>query len=95
MCDREQVASNARARSGGRYTAAGEAQAIHYYLDEFGKVYAVVTSPKYSPRVGSKYAPLPFRMCHDTGGALTLVNPLVQVDGWNSCVGVPDPKGFK
>jgi len=48
---REQVASNARARSGGRYTAAGEAQAIHYYLDEFGKVYAVVTSPKYSPRV--------------------------------------------
>jgi hypothetical protein len=48
---REQVASNGRAKPGGRYTAAGDTQSIHYVLDQYSKVYAIVTIPNYSPRV--------------------------------------------
>mmetsp|Transcript_1205 Transcript_1205/g.1221 ORF Transcript_1205/g.1221 Transcript_1205/m.1221 type:complete len:230 (-) Transcript_1205:256-945(-) len=48
---REQVASNGRAKPGGKYTAAGDQQCIHYVLDQYSKVYALVTLPSYSPRV--------------------------------------------
>lgn len=51
MFHREQVASNGRAKPGGRYTAAGDMQSIHYVLDQYSKVYALVTLPTYSPRV--------------------------------------------
>lgn len=48
---RECVAGNAKIQSGRRYTVEGESQAIHYTLDPQGRVYALVTNPKYSPRV--------------------------------------------
>ena len=47
---REQVASNGTAKPGGRYSAAGDAQSIHYTLDASSRVYAIVTHPKYSTR---------------------------------------------
>ncbi len=47
---REQVASNANAKSGGRYTAAGGQQSIHYILDTYGRVYSIVTHSGFSQR---------------------------------------------
>lgn len=48
---REQVASNGIAKPGGRYSAAGDVQSIHYALDSSSRVYAIVTHPKFSTRV--------------------------------------------
>lgn len=47
---REQVASNAHARPGGKYTATGDLQSIHYTLDHMGRIYAIVTNPSFSVR---------------------------------------------
>ncbi len=47
---REQVASNPTARPGGRYTAAGGQQSIHYMLDAYSRVYAIVTHANFSAR---------------------------------------------
>ena len=47
---REQVASNGTAKPGGRYSAAGDVQSIHYTLDSSSRVFAIVTHPKYSTR---------------------------------------------
>ena len=48
---RELIASNASVQPGKRYTSVGESYSIHYVLDQSGRVYAMVTEPKYSPRV--------------------------------------------
>ena len=48
---RECVAGNANIASGKRYTSQGERQAIHYTLDPQGRVYAIVTAPRYPVRV--------------------------------------------
>ena len=48
---RELIASNASVQPGKRYSAVGESYSIHYVLDQSGRVYAMVTEPKYSPRV--------------------------------------------
>jgi hypothetical protein len=48
---REQVASNNFAKPGGRYSATGQTQCIHYLLDQYSKVYAIVTAPNYPARV--------------------------------------------
>ena len=48
---RECVAGNAAIQANKKYTAQGEAQAIHYSLDAQGRVYAMVTNPTYSARV--------------------------------------------
>ena len=47
---REQVASNAHARPGGKYTATGDLQSIHYSLDHMGRIYSIVTNPSFSVR---------------------------------------------
>mmetsp|Transcript_14390 Transcript_14390/g.23809 ORF Transcript_14390/g.23809 Transcript_14390/m.23809 type:complete len:227 (+) Transcript_14390:104-784(+) len=47
---REQVASNAHARPGGKYTATGDLQSIHYCLDHMGRIYSIVTNPSFSVR---------------------------------------------
>lgn len=47
---REQVASNGTAKPGGRYSATGDVQSIHYTLDASSRVYAIVTHPKFSAR---------------------------------------------
>ena len=51
FCNREQVASNSFAKPGGKYSAAGQHQSIHYLLDQYSKVYAIVTAPTYPARV--------------------------------------------
>lgn len=48
---RECVASNAYIVSGKRYTSQGTAYSISYTQDINGRVYCIVTSPSYSPRV--------------------------------------------
>lgn len=48
---RECIASNARIAAGKRYTSQGQDQAIHYTLDAQGRVFAIVTNSRYSPRV--------------------------------------------
>lgn len=48
---RECVASNAGLSTGKRYTSQGDTQSIHYTLDQNGRVFAIVTVPKYPPRV--------------------------------------------
>lgn len=48
---RECVAGNAGIQPGKRYCAQGETQSIQYTLDAQGRVYSVVTSPKYPARV--------------------------------------------
>ena len=44
------MSNNTNAKPGGRYSATGDAQAIHYTLDSASRVYAIVTHPKYSAR---------------------------------------------
>ena len=46
----EQVASNAHAEPGGKYTATGDLQSIHYTLDHMGRIYSIVTNPSFSVR---------------------------------------------
>lgn len=48
---RELVASNGSCQPGKRYSAVGQSQAVHYTLDQHGRVYAIVSEPKYPPRV--------------------------------------------
>jgi hypothetical protein len=48
---RECVASNANIISGKRYTSQGTSYSISYTQDVHGRVYCIVTSPSYSPRV--------------------------------------------
>lgn len=48
---RECIASNARMAAGKRYTSQGPEQSIHYTLDPQGRVFAMVTVNRYSPRV--------------------------------------------
>ncbi len=48
---RECVAGNSNMVAGKRYTSQGQNQAIHYTIDAQGRVYSIVTSPKYSPRI--------------------------------------------
>eukprot|EP00607_Mallomonas_marina_P002890 CAMPEP_0182429246 /NCGR_PEP_ID=MMETSP1167-20130531/25623_1 /TAXON_ID=2988 /ORGANISM="Mallomonas Sp, Strain CCMP3275" /LENGTH=198 /DNA_ID=CAMNT_0024612647 /DNA_START=200 /DNA_END=793 /DNA_ORIENTATION=+ len=48
---RELVASNASAKLGMRYSVTGPAQSVHYFLDPAGRVFAMVTDPKYPVRV--------------------------------------------
>lgn len=44
------MASNAHARPGGKYTAKGDLQSIHYFLDHMGRIYSIVTNPNFSVR---------------------------------------------
>ena len=44
------MASNAHARPGGKYTATGDLQSIHYSLDHMGRIYSIVTNPSFSVR---------------------------------------------
>ena len=48
---RECVAGNAGIMAGKRYSVQGSTQSIHYSLDVQGRVFAVVTTPKYPPRI--------------------------------------------
>jgi hypothetical protein len=48
---RELIASNGNCQEGKRYSAIGESQSIHYTLDQNGRIYGMVTEPKYSARV--------------------------------------------
>jgi hypothetical protein len=48
---RECVAGNSSIQAGKRYTSQGQAQCIHYTRDYQGRVFALVSSPKYSPRI--------------------------------------------
>lgn len=48
---RECVAGNAGIMAGKRYTSQGSTQSIHYTLDAQGRVFALVTTPKYPVRV--------------------------------------------
>lgn len=48
---RELIASNASCVPGKRYSAVGDSQAVHYMLDSNGRVYAMVTEPRYPTRV--------------------------------------------
>ncbi len=77
---RECVAANANIQSGKRYTSTGDSQAIHYCLDAQGRVYSLVTNPRYSPRIaflaleelqkqfGKEFGP---RVASATEGSLT------------------------
>lgn len=48
---RECVASNASIQPGKRYSVQGSSFSISYCLDVQGRVYGIVTSSKYSPRI--------------------------------------------
>lgn len=48
---RECIASNPSMIRGKRYSAQGPAQTIHYTLDPQGRVYSIVTAPKYPLRI--------------------------------------------
>jgi hypothetical protein len=48
---RELVAANGKCIAGKAYSSNGKDQSVHYILDDTGKVYIIVTSNKYSPRV--------------------------------------------
>jgi hypothetical protein len=48
---RECIAANPSMVRGKRYSAQGPAQCIHYTLDPQGRVFSVVTAPKYPLRV--------------------------------------------
>eukprot|EP01041_Mallomonas_annulata_P003605 gene3605-7173_t len=48
---RELVSSNGSAKLGMRYSVSGASQSVHYYLDSTGRIYAIVTDPKYPVRV--------------------------------------------
>ena len=48
---RECIASNPKLTAGKRYTTQGSDQSIHYTMDPQGRVFAMVTVSRYSPRV--------------------------------------------
>jgi hypothetical protein len=48
---RECIASNAAITMGKRYSVQGDSQTIHYTLDSQGRVFAIVTIPRYPPRI--------------------------------------------
>jgi len=48
---RECIAGNMSMLPGKRYTSQGSSQSIHYLLDVQGRVFTLVSSPKYSPRI--------------------------------------------
>lgn len=48
---RECIAGNMNMQPGKRYTSQGTTQSIHYSVDAQGRVFVIVSSPKYSPRV--------------------------------------------
>ena len=48
---RECIAGSPNIQTGKRYTSQGSYQSIHFMIDAPGRVYAVVTSTKYSPRL--------------------------------------------
>lgn len=48
---RECIAGNMNMQPGKRYTSQGSSQSIHYYIDIQGRVFALVASPKYPPRI--------------------------------------------
>lgn len=48
---RECIAGNGNIQIGKRYTSQGDTQSIHYIMDAQGRVYTLVSSPRYSPRI--------------------------------------------
>lgn len=48
---RECIAGNSNIAVGKRYTSQGKDHAVHFISDAQGRVYAIVTAPKYSPRI--------------------------------------------